>query len=175
VATGRQKTISMWESFHGASLDAISIGGAIDFRYETGPPLPGTEHVPPLEEYRCLWDCHERGGCDLKCANYIEYVLEKEGDVAAVVAETVRSRPDFPTKAYWTQVRRACDRQGALLILDEIPYALGRTGRMFACENYDLEPDILVIGKGLGGGILPLAAMIARDELDVAAECAAWG
>lgn len=170
VVTGRHKTISMWESFHGASLDAISVGGSVDFRYEIGPLLPGSEHVPPPEEYRCLWGCGERGGCDLKCADYIEYILDKERDVAAIVAETVRSTPSFPSQPFWTRVRELCDRYGALLILDEIPWSLGRTGKMFACEHYDLEPDILVTGKGLGGGILPLAAMIARDDLDVAAD-----
>ncbi|HID51715.1 MAG TPA: aminotransferase class III-fold pyridoxal phosphate-dependent enzyme, partial [Anaerolineae bacterium] len=59
---------------------------------------------------------------------------------------------------------------GALLIFDEIPHALGRAGRMFTCENFGVTPDILVLGKGLGGGILPLAAIVARDGLNVAAE-----
>jgi len=144
VATGRHKTISMWDSFHGASLDAISVGGEEIFRGGIGPLLPGTEHVPPPDPYRCVWDCGRRGGCDLKCADYIAYVLEKEGDVAAVVAETVRSTPVVPSPNYWPAVRRACDRHGALLILDEIPTALGRTGTMFACEHYGVVPDILV-------------------------------
>ncbi len=170
IATGRHKMISMWDSFHGASLDAISVGGEEIFRGGIGPLLPGTEHVPPPDPYRCVWDCGGRGGCDLKCAAYIEYVLEKEGDVAAVVAETVRSTPVVPSPQYWSAVRRACDRHGALLILDEIPTALGRTGTMFACEHYGIVPDMLVIGKGLGGGILPLAALIAREGLDVAGE-----
>ena len=169
VATGRHKVIAMWDSFHGASLDAISVGGEQIFRRNIGPLLPGVEHVPPPDEFRCLWDCQTRGGCDLKCASYIDYVLEKEGDVAAVIAEPVRSIPYIPRAAYWQQVRAACDRHGALLIFDEIPHALGRTGRMFTCEHFGVTPDILVLGKGLGGGILPLAAMIAREELNVAA------
>ena len=166
AATGRFKTISMWDSFHGASLDAISIGGEAIFRKEAGPLLAGTEHVPPPDCYRCLWDCQER--CTLKCADYIEYVLEKEGDVAAVVAETVRSTSVIPPPDYWKKVRQACDKHGALLVLDEIPHCLGRTGKMFTCEHFDLEPDILVIGKGLGGGIFPMAALIAHENLDVA-------
>ncbi len=170
VATGRYKTISMWDSFHGASLDAISVGGEEVFRGDIGPLLPGGEHVPPPDAYRCMWDCSNRGGCDLKCAAYVEYVLEKEGDVAAVVAEPVRSSPYIPTAAYWQRIRAACDRHGALLIFDEIPHALGRTGKMFTCENFDVVPDILVIGKGLGGGMLPLAAVIAREGLDVAGD-----
>ncbi len=170
VVTSRHKTISLWDSFHGASLDAISIGGEALFRHDIGPLLPGTEHVPPPDEYRCLWGCSERGGCDLKCAQYVEYVLEKEGDVAAVIAEPVRSTPYDPPAEYWQTIRRACDRHGALLIFDEIPHALGRTGTMFTCENFGVVPDILVIGKGLGGGIFPLAAIIAREGFDVAGD-----
>lgn len=169
VATGRHKTISMWDSFHGASLDAISVGGEEIFRGGLGPLLPGASHVPPPGEYRCVWDCARRGGCDLKCADYIDYVLEHEGDVAAVIAEPIRCTPYIPAPEYWRQVRRACDRHGALLIFDEIPIGLGRTGRMFACEHFGVVPDMLVLGKGLGGGVLPLAALVARQELDVAA------
>ena len=167
-ATGRYKTISMWDSFHGSSLDTISIGGEAFFRAGMGPLLSGSEHVPPPDSYRCAWDCG--GECNLKCADYIDYVLEKEGDVAAVIAETVRSTPFIPSADYWKQVRESCDRHGALLILDEIPHCLGRTGRMFTCEHYGVVPDMLVIGKGLGGGVFPLAALIAREELNVAAD-----
>lgn len=170
VATGRFKTISMWDSFHGASLDAISIGGEAIFRQGVGPLLPGTEHVPPPDAQHCLWGCG--GECTLKCADYVEYVLQKEGDIAAVIAETVRSVPFIPPKDYWKRIREACDRHGALLILDEIPNCLGRTGKMFTVEHYDIVPDMLVIGKGLGGGIFPLSALIAREDLDIAADCA---
>ena len=78
--------------------------------------------------------------------------------------------PVIPAPDFWREVRRACDRYGALLILDEIPTALGRTGAMFACEHYGVVPDVLVLGKGLGGGVFPLAAVLAREELDVAAD-----
>ena len=166
MATGKFKTISMWDSFHGASLDAISIGGEAVFRRDAGPLLPGTEHVPPPDCYRCLWGCEDN--CTLKCADYVEYVLSKEGDVAAVIAETVRSTSVVPPIGYWKKIRAACDKYGALLILDEIPHCLGRTGKMFTCQNFDVIPDMLVIGKGLGGGIFPLAALIAREDLDVA-------
>ncbi len=165
AATGRHKTVSMWDSFHGASLDAVSVGGESLFRQNIGPLLSGTEHVPPPDPMHCPFDCG--ASCNLKCAHYVDYVLEKEGDVAAVVSETVRSTPYVPPRDYWRIVREACDRHGALLILDEIPTALGRTGAMFACEHYDIVPDMLVIGKGLGGGVYPLAALIVREALDV--------
>ena len=166
MATGRFKTLSMWDSFHGGSLDTISVGGEAIFRQDIGPLLPGTEHVPPPDAQHCPWDC--RGTCSLKCAEYVDYVLEKEGDIGAVIAETVRSTPFIPPRDYWKIIREACDRHGALLILDEIPHCLGRTGKMFTCEHYDIVPDMLVIGKGLGGGIFPLAALIVRENLDVA-------
>ncbi len=168
AATGRFKTISMWDSFHGASLDAISIGGEAIFRSNIGPLLPGTEHVPPPDPNHCIFGCE--GKCNTKCADYVEYVLEKEGDVAAVIAETVRSTPYIPPPEYWQKIRQACDKHGALLILDEIPHCLGRTGKMFTCEHYGIVPDMLVIGKGLGGGIFPLAALLIREQLNVMPE-----
>lgn len=170
VATGRFKTISMWESFHGAGLDTISVGGEAIFRHGIGPLLPGCEHVPPPDNRHCPFKCG--AACNLNCADYVEYVLEKEGDIAAVIAETVRCTPFIPPKDYWKRIRAACDKHGALLILDEIPTCLGRTGKMFACEHYDVVPDMLVIGKGLGGGIFPLAALLAREGLNVAAKTA---
>jgi 4-aminobutyrate aminotransferase len=170
VATGRFKFVSMWDSFHGASLDAISVGGEAVFRKGIGPLLPGCEHVPPPEPHGCPFKC--LSACNLACADYLDYVLAKEGDVAAVIAETVRCTPFIPPADYWKRVRAACDRHGALLILDEIPIGLGRTGRMFACEHYEVVPDMLVLGKGLGGGVFPLAALLAKEELNVASHTA---
>ena len=169
IATGRHKTISMWDSFHGASLDAISIGGEAVFRRDIGPLLPGTEHVPPCDPRACRFGCG--GSCDARCAGYVEYVLAKEEDVAAVVVETVRSTDvQVPPRAYYETLRAACDRHGALLILDEIPVCLGRTGAMFAFERYGIVPDMVVLGKGLGGGVFPMAALVVREGLDVAAD-----
>ncbi len=168
VATGRFKTISMWDSFHGATLDCISLGGEQVFRKGIGPLLPGCEHTPPPEPRFCPFRCGAT--CNLACADYVEYILEREGDVAAVVAETVRCTPFIPPPDYWKRIRAACDRHGALLILDEIPTGLGRTGRMFAFEHFGIIPDMVVLGKGLGGGIFPLAALIARESLNVATE-----
>jgi len=169
VATGRHKTISMWDAFHGASLDAISIGGEALFRRDMGPLLPGTEHVQPCDPRSCHFGC--AGRCNARCADYVDYVLGKEEDVAAVVVETIRSTDvQIPPRAYYEALRIACDRHGALLILDEIPIGLGRTGTMFAFERYGIVPDMVVLGKGLGGGVFPLAALIAREGLDVAAD-----
>ncbi|MCC7218195.1 MAG: aspartate aminotransferase family protein [Burkholderiales bacterium] len=169
VATGRHKTISMWDSFHGASLDAISIGGEAVFRRGMGPLMPGTEHVPPCGPRDCRFGCGS--ACDARCAEYVDYVLGKEEDVAAVVVETVRCTDvQIPPPAYYRTLRDACDRHGALLILDEVPIGLGRTGTMFAFEHYGVVPDMVVMGKGLGGAVFPLAALIARRDLDVAGD-----
>lgn len=168
AATGRFKTISLWDSFHGASLDAISLGGEACFREGAGPLLPGCEHAPPPDPSHCPFRCG--AACNLACADYIEYMMQREGDVAAVVAETVRNVPVIPPPGYWQRIRAACDRHGALLILDEIPIGLGRTGRFFAFEHFGVVPDIVVLGKGLGGGVFPLAGIVAREGLNIASE-----
>jgi|TARA_B110000037_G_scaffold100845_1_gene117705 4-aminobutyrate aminotransferase len=102
----------------------------------------------------------------------VDYVLAKEGDIAAVIAEPMRAVPIVPPPGYWKSVRAACHRHGALLIFDEIPTGLGKTGRMFAFEHDDVIPDIVTLGKALGGGILPIAAVIARHDLDIAGDFA---
>ncbi|MGH8801786.1 MAG: aminotransferase class III-fold pyridoxal phosphate-dependent enzyme, partial [Casimicrobiaceae bacterium] len=123
----------------------------------------------PCDPRQCRFGCG--GICDARCADYIDYVLAKEEDVAAVIVETVRSTDvQVPPPAYYAKLREACDRHGALLILDEVPICLGRTGTMFAFEHYGIVPDMVVIGKGLGGGVFPMAALIAREDLDIAAE-----
>jgi len=162
-ATGRYKTISMHGSFHGASLGAISVGGEDLFRHGIGPLLPGCFHVPPCGS-------EGDGGDSAEC---IEDVLAREGDIAAVVAEPMRWTTVVPPLGdYWPRVRESCNRHGALLILDEIPACLGRTGRMFCIEHFGIQPDVMVLGKGLGGGVFPLAAVVARGDLDVAPQAA---
>src|SRR5436309_13144680 len=80
-----------------------------------------------------------------------------------------RTDVQIPPPEYYRRIRQACDRHGTLLILDEIPICLGRTGRMFAFEHYGIVPDMVVIGKGLGGAVFQMAALIARRDLDTAA------
>ena len=177
VATGRFKTLSFWDSFHGAGFGASSVGGESLFRdgRAVGPLLPGTEHVAPFGCYRCPYghavDADGRpdlAACRLACASMVRYVLEREGDVAAVIAEPARAVPYVPPPGYWQAVREACRAHGTLLVFDEIPTGLGKTGRFFAAEHDGAAPDIVVLGKALGGGVLPIAACIARAELDVA-------
>lgn len=165
VVTGKHKVISYWDSFHGASLDAISAGGERMFRKGMGPLMPGVERIPPPETYRGILNGEESS------AEYLEYVIEREGDIGAFIAETVRNTDvQIPSLAYWQKVRDICTRHGVLLILDEIPIAFGRIGRMFAFEHYGIEPDILCLGKGLGAGIIPMAAIVTRDAYNIAAD-----
>lgn len=177
--TGRFKTLSFWDSFHGAGFGGASVGGEATFRSGAiGPLLPGAEHVAPYTCYRCPYGHKDIEGrpdleaCGLACAKMVRYVLEKEGDVAAVIAEPVRAVPYVPPPGFWRAVREACDDHGTLLIFDEIPSGLGKTGRLFASEHFDVVPDIAVLGKALGGAALPIAAVIARPELDVAGDAA---
>src|SRR5215470_5414248 len=107
IATGRHKTLSLWDSFHGASLDAISIGGEAIFRKAMGPLLSGTEHAPPCDPGACRFGCG--GSCTARCAEYLDYVLGKEEDIGAVIIETVRSTDvAIPPAAYYRVVREAC-------------------------------------------------------------------
>ena len=173
AATGRFKTLSFWDSFHGAGFGAASVGGEATFRsHIAGPLLPGAEHVAPFNCYRCAYGHSGPDTCGLPCAGMVDYVLAKEGDIAAVIAEPMRAVPIVPPPGYWKSVRAACHRHGALLIFDEIPTGLGKTGRMFAFEHDDVIPDIVTLGKALGGGIMPIAAVIARHDLDVAGDFA---
>ncbi len=167
IVTGKHKVVSLWDSFHGASLDAISAGGELDFRKDMGPLMPGVERIPPPMTYRGPFAA--AGSGDLPYADYLEYVIEKEGDIGAFVIETIRNTDvQIPSQAYWKRVREICTKHKVLLILDEIPIAFGRTGKMFAFEHYGFEPDIVCLGKGLGGGVMPMAAIVARDSYNVA-------
>jgi 4-aminobutyrate aminotransferase len=173
AATQRFKTVSFWDAFHGAGFGAASVGGEATFRsHIAGPLLPGTEHVAPFACYRCPYNHPGPETCGLACAKMVDYVLEREGDVAAVIAEPMRAVPYVPPPGFWKAVRDACNRRGALLIMDEIPTGLGKTGRMFAFEHDEIIPDIVTVGKALGGGILPIAACIARSDLDVCGDFA---
>lgn len=173
MATGRFKTLSFWDAFHGAGFGASSVGGEATFRsHGTGPLMTGAEHVAPFNCTACAYGHPGPEACGLACAAMVEFVLEREGDVAAVIAEPMRAVPVVPPPGYWQAVRAACNRQGALLIMDEIPTGLGKTGRFFAFEHDEIVPDIVTLGKALGGGILPIAAVLARRDLDVAGEAA---
>ena len=169
AVTGRFKTLSFWDAFHGAGTGAAALSGEMLFR--SGPAAPlvaGALQVAPFGGYRCPYGHATAEASAAACAGMIDYVLSHDSDVAALVAEPTRAVPYVAPPGFWARVREICDRHGVLLVFDEIPTGLGKTGRMFSCDHDGVVPDILVLGKALGGGILPIAAVIARPELDVA-------
>lgn len=173
AATARFKTLSFWDSFHGAGFGASSVGGEATFRSQiAGPLLPGSEHVAPFHCYHCAYGHPGPMSCGMACANMADYVLQREGDIAAVLGEPMRAVPVVPPTGYWQAVETSARDTGALLIIDEIPTGLGKTGRFFAHDHDGVTPDIIVLGKALGGGTLPIAAVLARADLDVAGDFA---
>ncbi|HHF2874369.1 TPA: aspartate aminotransferase family protein [Vibrio diabolicus] len=165
--TGNYKVVSLWDSFHGASLDAISVGGEACFRQGMGPLMAGIERIPPAVSYRGAFPVAD--GSDVHYADYLEYVIEKEGGVGAFIAEAVRNTDvQVPSKAYWKRIREICDKHNVMLIIDDIPNGMGRSGEWFTYQAYDIEPDMLCIGKGLGGGLVPIAAMVTKDKYNTA-------
>lgn len=168
-ATGRHKVISMWESFHGAGLDAVSVGGEYVFSKDMGPMMPGCIKAIPYNAYRNLIHSNSKETVARFCLDYIEYIIQNEGDIGAILLEPIRATDvHVPPASYFQRLREICDQNGILLIFDEIPTALGRSGAFFAHQIFGIEPDIIVLGKGLGGGVVPQAAILARSKLDCA-------
>ena len=147
--TGNSKVVSLWDAFHGASLDAISVGGEACFRAGMGPLMAGVERIPPPTRYRGVW--YRGEGDDLHYADYLEYVIEKEGGIGAFIAEPIRNTDvQVPSKAYWQRVREICDRHKVLLIVDEIPNALGAPATGSALKSSASSPTSSVWARGWG-------------------------
>ena len=160
--TGRSKIVARYRSYHGATAGAISLTGD-PRRWGAEPAMPGVVRMFDPYTYRC--PAGHPDPCPVcSGAPHLEEVLMYEGadTVAAVVLETVTGTNGIipPPDGYLASVREVCDRHGILLILDEVMAGFGRTGRMFACDNWDVVPDILCVAKGLNSGYVPLGAMI---------------
>ncbi|HPA19873.1 MAG TPA: aspartate aminotransferase family protein [Verrucomicrobiae bacterium] len=147
AATGRPRIIALENSYHGLSYGSLSVTGNPFFHEGFGPFLPGVAHVPMGD---------------------IE-ALERElaeGDVAAFIVEPVQGKGvKFPKDDYYNQAQALCRKHGALLICDEVQTGLGRTGRWFAFEHWNLEPDIITLAKALSGGYVPCGAIVARRRI----------
>jgi acetylornithine/succinyldiaminopimelate/putrescine aminotransferase len=143
--TGRQKVISAAGAYHGCTGLALAAGDE-KFRHTFGPPVPGFVQIP---------------------FDDLEALAAVDSETAAVILETVPATAGMrvPAPDYFQHVRAACDKAGALFIVDEVQAGLGRTGRLWGVEHFDVTPDILVLGKGLSGGIYPMAATCLRAEL----------
>ncbi len=164
--TGRWKTLSYWDSYHGNGFQAASIGGEEHFTGGNGPMVPGAFHLEFPNYYRNPWGLTDVEAIDDQYIRQLEVILQRHPDVAALVAEPISATPVVPSTYYWQRVRDLCDRYGIFLIFDEIIEGLGRTGRWFACEHY-VPPDVLVLGKSLGGGLLPFAGIVTKEQFNV--------
>jgi len=159
----RFKLISRWKSYHGLTLGALSAMGRTFFRVPFAPLLTEVIHIPPPYCLRCSYGL-TYPDCGIRCALALEEAIQNVGPdiVSAFLAETVSGATLAafpPPPGYFSLIRQVCDRYNVLLILDEVMCGLGRTGRWFACEHYDVVPDIVTLGKGLGGGVAALSAI----------------
>src|SRR6266487_3517519 len=165
--TGRQKIVARYRSYHGATAGAISATGD-PRRWPAEPRVPGIARILDPYTYRC--PAGHPDPCPVcSGAPHLEEILQYEGpqNVAAVILETVTGTNGVipPPDGYLQSIREVCDRHGILLILDEVMAGFGRSGKWFACENWDVVPDILTVAKGINSGYVPLGAMVIREPL----------
>jgi len=164
--TGNWKTISFWDSYHGTGFQASSICGEEHFLVGNGPMVPGAFHVEFPNYYRNPWGYTSQEQIDVEYLRQIRILLKRNPDVAAIIAEPISATPVVPSLYYWQEIRKICDEYGIFLIFDEIIEGLGRTGKMFASEHF-VTPDVLVLGKSLGGGVVPFAGIVTKDKYNV--------
>ncbi len=171
LVTGKYKTISFYESFHGATALSASVGGNPHFDHGWGPLVPGCLHVEYPHYYRNPWkiSAFEKEKIDELYLQQIRNALKRNPDISAIIGTPISSTPQVPSNYFWLQVKEICREHDALLIFDEIVCGLGRTGRLFASEHY-VDPDIIVMGKSLGGGVIPFAGILTRDIYNVGQE-----
>jgi taurine---2-oxoglutarate transaminase len=165
--TGRHKVIARYRSYHGATAGAITLTGD-PRRWAAEPGIPGVVRMLDPYTYRC--PAGHPDPCPVCTgAPHLEEVLQYEGPqtVAAVILETVTGTNGIivPPDGYLRSIREVCDRYGIVLIFDEVMAGFGRTGRWFACENWDVVPDILTVAKGINSGYVPLGAMVISETI----------
>lgn len=164
--TGRWKTISYWDSYHGNGFQASSVGGEEHFTNGQGPMVPGAFHIEFPNYYRNPWGFTDTKAIDEEYIRQLTNILKRNPDIAAIIAEPISATPVVPSPYYWERIREICDEYGILLIFDEIIEGFGRTGKWFASGHY-VTPDVLVLGKSLGGGILPLAGIVTKEKYNI--------
>jgi taurine--2-oxoglutarate transaminase len=167
LATGRNKIVARYRSYHGATNGAVTLTGD-PRRWAVEPGMPGVVRMFDPYTYRC--PAGHPDPCPVCTgAPHLEEILQYEGPhtVAAVILETVTGTNGVipPPDGYLEAIREVCDRHGIVLILDEVMAGFGRTGRWFACEHWDVVPDIITVAKGINSGYVPLGAMITRGEI----------
>ena len=166
----RRHVIARRQSYHGVTLGALAVGGREWQRQKFAPLLIEAHHVSPVYEYRDRGPHETAEAYGARLARELEAKIEELGGetVIAFVAEpvvgaTLGAVPAVP--GYFQAVRQICDRFGILLILDEVMCGMGRTGTLHACEQEGVSPDLLAIAKGLGGGYMPIGALMLRREI----------
>jgi adenosylmethionine-8-amino-7-oxononanoate aminotransferase len=165
--TNRYKMVGGY-TYHGSTFGAMSTGWRPPFfSWEDFPPLlPGMVHI--TSPYCSVCDFGlEYPNCDILCAKYVEKIIQLEGPdtVAAFIDVTIPTSAHIPPKEYWSIIRSICDKYGILLILDCVQSGFGRFGYMFACEHYNIVPDIMVVSKALASGYQPISATIVKKEV----------
>jgi len=159
----RTQLIARWKSYHGLTLGALSAMGRTTFRVPYTPLLNKVEHIAPPYCLRCSFGL-KHPACNCRCAHALEEMIQNLGPetVSAFLAETVSGgtlAAAPPPAEYFSIVREICDRYDVLLILDEVMCGMGRTGAWFASEHFNVVPDLVTMGKGLGGGAIALSAV----------------
>lgn len=165
---GKYMFISRWLAYHGTTMGALSATGT-GSRWKFGPFIPGFTHVFPPYCYRCFYG-KQYPECDLECARAIEHTIKMENaeNVAGVIGEPVMGGGAGivpPPKEYWSMVSEICDKYDVHLIADEVMTGFCRTGKMFAMDHWGVEPDIVVLGKGMSAGYLPISAACATTDI----------
>jgi adenosylmethionine-8-amino-7-oxononanoate aminotransferase len=163
------RVISLSPSYHGNTLAALSLSARKHYQEAFRPLLLKSARIPAPYCYRCPWKLAPPG-CGVVCAQELEKAVGKLGreKVSAFIGEVIggsSTGASVPPPEYWQAVRRICDRNGLFLIADEVMTGMGRTGKWLACHHYDLVPDIVVMGKGLTSGYLPLSALAVKPAL----------
>jgi taurine--2-oxoglutarate transaminase len=165
--TGRTKIISRYRSYHGStSMSIAATGDPRRWPVEPRGKGQGILFAPEANCYRCPLK-HEHPQCGIACADYLEYMIANEGDVAAVLVETVVGTNGvlIPPQGYFQRLREICDRHGVLLITDEVMAGWGRTGRWFAVDHWGLRPDILTTAKGITSAYVPLGLCATTQKI----------
>ncbi len=165
----RYKVIGRWQAFHGNTIGAMSVGGHTARRKMYAPLLLDFPHAVPGYCYRCPYGL-SHPACSLACADDVERIILQEGpeNIAAFMCEIVSgaSAPGVhPPAEYYKKIRKVCDAYGVLFIADEVMTGFGRTGEYFACEHYDVLPDMIICAKGMSAGYAPIGAVIASERV----------
>jgi adenosylmethionine-8-amino-7-oxononanoate aminotransferase len=165
----RYRVISRFQSYHGASLGALSVSGNVRRREPFAPMLQEWGHIPPCFCYRCPLGL-EYPSCNVDCADELDRLLEREGsqDVAAFIFEPVVGATlgaVAPPDGYVQRIAEICRRHNILLIADEVMSGMGRTGKPFAVNNWNVSPDMILVGKGIASGYAPLGAVLVAADV----------